>query len=137
MKKTGESGGIPISRVWTAEERTLINNFLVHAKALLATKDFIIQPTPKNKAFQKRYPLRSDDQIAILRSLQVEDCVAVEPNDNPRYSDSTVFKFIKEVEITVLGETELVEIYIKEYIEDRRTHEIICVISFHEEGLHD
>lgn len=34
-------------------------------------------------------------------------------------------------------ETELVEIYVKEYIEDRRTHEIICVISFHEEGLHD
>ena len=51
--------------------------------------------------------------------------------------NSTVFKFIKEVELTVLGETELVETYVKEYIEDRRTHEIICVISFHEEGLHD
>ena len=91
IKKTGEAGGIPISRVWTAEERTLINDFLVNAKALLATKDFIIQPTPKNKAFQKRYPLRSDDQIAILRSLQVEDCVSVEPNDNPRYPEFNCF----------------------------------------------
>ena len=123
--------------MWTDEERILIDKFLVHAKALLATKDFSIEPTPKNKAFQKRYPLRSDDQIAILRSLQVEDCVAIEPNNNLRYSDSTVFKFIKKVELMVLGETELVEIYIKEYVEDRRTHEIICVISFHEEGLYD
>ncbi len=73
----------------------------------------------------------------ILRELTADDCISVEPNDNPRYPDADVYKFLKEVNITSYGEAVVVELYIKAYILDRRTHELVFVISFHEEGVYD
>ena len=126
-----------ISHSWTEDEYTYIERFLSHARALLFTKDFQIEPTEKNKRFSKKYPMKSDEQVRILKSLQVEDCVDFGPNDNPRYPDSTVFKFIKDIEINSFGEIETVCVYIKEYIIDKGCYEIICVISLHEEGMYE
>ena len=130
-------GVINISKIWTAGERASISEFLAHAASLLFTNQFKIEPTIKNKEFDKQFPLRHDDKKKILKSLKVDDCVAIEPNDNPRYPDSTVFKFIKEAPITSFGETKDVVLYIKTYIIDKNTYEMFWVISFHEEGQYD
>jgi len=126
-----------IRKSWSEEDRAVIDAFLRHAKALLVTKEFKVSPTPKNKAFQNKYLLRSEDQVALLRALTVEDCIEFGPNNNPRYPDSTVFKFIKDADLFYFGEPETVSVYIKEYIVDEGRFEVICVISLHEEGLHD
>lgn len=126
-----------IKRVWSEEDRAVIENFLVRAKALLATKEFEIEPTEKNRIFKNKYPLKSDEQANLLKSLQVEDCVDFGPNDNSRFSESTVFTFIKTVELSNFGEPEMVCLYIKEYIMEQGRYEIVCVISLHEEGMHE
>lgn len=122
---------------WTDDQRAVIKEFLDRSKALLATNEFTIQQSEKNKAFQKKYNLTSGQQKEILKSLSVEDCIEYGPNNNPRYPDATVFKFIKEVNLLSFGEPEQLEIYIKEYLLDNGQYEVICVISLHEEGLHD
>ena len=126
-----------ISCSWNNNEAREIEDFLKRAKALLSTKEFSIEPTRKNEIFKKKYPLRSDDQAKLLKSLQVEDCVGFGPNNNDRYSEATVFKFIKTVELPHFGEMEVVCVYIKEYIASTDKREVVCVISLHEEGMYD
>lgn len=126
-----------IERNWTENEIKEIDVFLGRAKALLATNDFIIKKTQKNIVFAKRYPMRHEVQADILKSLTRDDCIDVSPNTDERYADTLVFEFIKDVEILVYGEQEKVKLYIKQYIVDNKTHELITVISFHEEGMYE
>ena len=110
---------------------------LKRANALLVTNDFQIQMRDKNKRFERQYPLKNDQKVKILRSLKSEDCVDIAPNDNPRYPDNTVFKFIKKIEETFYGEKKEVTLYIKQYIVEKKDYELLMVISFHEEGDYD
>lgn len=126
-----------ISYPWTSEDRKIIGEFLQHAKALLATGELKVEPTSKNTKFKQKYPLRHKEIVKLLKSLQVEDCIDYGPNNNPKYPDATVFKFIKTCELSSFGEIQEVCLYIKEYIIEKGSFETVCVISLHEEGMYD
>lgn len=104
---------------------------------MLPTNQIIIEPTPKNKLFDRKYNLTHKEKVKIIKSLEVDDCVDIQPNTNLRYSDAEVFFFYKTIEVEVYGEVETVTLYIKEYIDDRDGMDMVIVISFHEEGLHE
>ena len=72
-----------------------------------------------------------------MQSLTEADCVEIRKNDNPRYPNADVFIFIKWVSLDSYGEPVEVNLYIKDYIIEEDNFEMIIVISFHEEGLHD
>ncbi len=72
----------------------------------------------------------------ILRSLTADDCTAIEPNNNSRYPDAEVYKFIKNCRLSVYGEDTDVKLYIKTYLREGKTRDIVIVISFHEEGMY-
>lgn len=126
-----------IKRMWTDEELQQIDAFLKRVYALLSTNEYHIERTEKNKIFDRKYPLRDKERVAILKSLSIEDCIDISPNINERYPNSLVFEFIKDEELLVYGETEMVKLYIKQYIMEKGNHELVAVISFHEEGLYD
>lgn len=125
-----------IEKNWTMEEEREIDTFLSRAYALLSTGDYQIAPTEKNKQFDRKYPLTDSEKRMILKSLTKADCIAVEPN-NKRYEDGLVFKFVKDVLVDVYGEEEVVTVYFKQYIHEGGKFELVIVISFHEEGMHD
>ena len=110
--------------------------FLANIRPLLATKEFTIKQTEKNRVFDRQYNLRDAEKLEILKSLSASDCIKIEPNDNPRYSDTEVYCFLKNKIITVFGESETLCIYIKMYIQELSNHDIVIVISFHKEGMH-
>lgn len=58
-------------------------------------------------------------------------------NNNPRYETDEVYIFFKETVLPVFGEPENVKLYLKMYIREARTYDIVIVISFHKEGMHD
>lgn len=91
----------------------------------------------KNKEFDLKYNLKHKDKIEIVKSLTVDDCTDIRPNDNPRYPEADVFIFLKEKDILCYGETEAVLLYIKEYIIDQNTMEMVTVISFHESRIYE
>ena len=67
----------------------------------------------------------------MIRSLESKDCFSIEPNDNFRYPEATVYKFRKEFELSSFGIEENVKVYIKMYIMDLDYYEKVMVISFH------
>ena len=75
--------------------------------------------------------------MKIMKQLCPEDCIKVEPNNNPRFEQTDIFVFLKCVEILVYGESETHKLYIKIYLREQKTYDTVIVISFHEEGLHD
>lgn len=119
----------------TEAERLRAAGFLKRISGVLATGEFQIQQNSKNKEFDRKFNLRDGEKKEILRSLTVDDCVAVEPNDNPRYSEAEVFKFIKDWHLVVYGEEEEVTLYIKAYLREGKFSDLVIVISFHEEGM--
>lgn len=56
IKKTGEAGGIPISRVWTAEERTLINDSWCMPKRCLPPRILLYNPRLRTRHFKNVIP---------------------------------------------------------------------------------
>lgn len=113
-----------------------VKEFLTKIKPLLASNECTFQMSEKNKDFDRQFSLRDAEKINIIKSLTSEDCVKVEPNNNPRFADTDVYVFIKCVEIVVFGETEPHKLYIKIYLREKKTYDTVIVISFHEEGLH-
>jgi len=81
------------------------------------------------------FPLRHEEKVRIIKELLPEDCVKVEPNDNPRFEQTDIFVFIKSVEIMVYGEEEPHKLYIKIYLREQKNYDTVIVISFHEEGV--
>lgn len=114
-----------------------VKDFLAKIKPLLAVNECHFQPSEKNRDFDRQCPLRHEEKVKIIKSLTPEDCVKVEPNNNPRFEETDIFVFIKCVEITVFGETEPHKLYIKIYLREHKKYDNVIVISFHEEGLHD
>ena len=118
-------------------ERESVRVFLARVKSLLITGEYIIKPSWKNTEFDDKYALRDAQKRDILKSLTVDDCIKIEDNTNARYDTATLFFFIKDVSIEAYGEVELVSLYLKMYIKETKTHDMVIVISFHEEGMYD
>ena len=104
---------------------------------MLKTKDVTIEPTPKNKQFDREFNMRDAEKIRLLETLTADDCTKIEPNDNPRYPNSEVFFFLKNIKIVVYGEIENPLVYIKMYVAELSTNDCVIVISFHREGMHN
>lgn len=67
--------------------------------------------------------------------MTADDCTGIEPNDNPRYPEAEVYKFIKACHLNVYGEETDVTLYIKAYLREKQYYDLVIVISFHEEGM--
>ncbi len=111
--------------------------FLERAKGILATGDFKVEKNYKNNAFDDEFPLKHEDKLQILRSLTVEDCFKIAPNDNLRYEEAEVYFFTKNAKLFSFGEEEIVALYLKMYITETKFGEMIVVISFHREGMYE
>lgn len=128
---------IIISFSLTEENRLKIEDFLKQCYALLRTNDYKIEVRDKNEDFDDQYPMTDQEKRSVLLSLTVDDCVAIEPNTNPRFSDAEIFFFKKDKMLIVYGEEELVKLYIKMYTQTFPAYDRICVISFHKDGVYD
>lgn len=128
---------ICINNKLTSSQQEKANAFLDKVKALLPTNEFTVEQTFKNKEFAREYSFRNRDYKKVLLSLTKEDCISIESNDNPRYEDAEVYKFIKNTELNVFGEIEKLDIYIKMYIREYDSYNIVIIISFHKEGVFD
>lgn len=126
-----------ISKFLSPEEYKKAEAFLAKIRPLLKTKDVTIKPTPKNKEFDREYNLTSDEKVKLLESLTAEDCTKIAPNDNPRYPDSEVYFFLKNIQVVVYGEPQNPCVYIKMYLAELPNYDNVIVISFHKEGMHD
>lgn len=124
--------GIPLSETDFAKAK----EFLARIRPLLASNECTFPISEKNKNFDRQYPMKDNEKVGIIRLLTPEDCVKIEPNNNPRFVDADVYVFIKNAEIMVYGELELHKLYIKIYLREKKTYDTVIVISFHEEGLH-
>ncbi len=122
---------------WTEEKLLYIQAFLNRVQALFPTNQCTFKSSEKNKQFDHKYNLRHADKVEILKSITPDDCVKIQPNDNPRYPKAEVFVFCKDVDLNTYGEDELVTLYIKEYLIEQNNMEMVVVISFHEEGLYE
>lgn len=111
--------------------------FLAKIRPLIKTGDVIIEPTEKNRFFDRRYNMRHAEKLKVLETLTAEDCTKIEVNNNPRYPEAEVYFFLKNVEVVVYGEPMSPCVYIKMYTQEFSTYDIVVTISFHEEGMHD
>lgn len=111
--------------------------FLNRIRPLLKTGECTFAVREKNRQFDRLFPLKHQEKIAILLSLSKDDCVKIEPNDNSRYKACDVFVFLKDLELLSYGEKQKVRMYIKMYLNEQRNFDIVVVISFHSEGIHE
>ena len=128
---------IPISAKLTEADCQKAAEFLKRMRPLLITGEYTIRPSWKNTEFDDEYPLREDQKRSILKSLTVDDCIKVEANSNSRYEESELFFFLKDATFNVYGEETTVKLYLKMYIRETKTHNMVIVISFHKNGLFD
>lgn len=126
-----------ISNYLSPEEYQKAETFLARIRPLLKTNDVTISQNYKNKEFDREYNLTNEEKIELLESLTAEDCTKIAPNDNPRYPDSEVFFFLKNIQVVVYGEPDDPCVYIKMYVAELPTYDKVIVISFHKEGMHD
>lgn len=119
------------------EERKKAQLFLDRIRPLLRTNDVTISQNHKNDMFDKEYNLTHAEKIKLLESLTVEECTKIEPNDNPRYPNSEIYFFLKNVQVIVYGEPATPCVYIKMYLAELPNYDSVIVISFHKEGMHD
>lgn len=134
---TKDAEVIHISELLTESERKKAEEFLKRMKGLLATGEYTIRPSWKNTEFDDEYPLREEQKRSVLRSLTINDCIKVEANTNQRYEAAELFFFLKDAAFMIYGEETKVKIYLKMYIRETKTHDMVIVISFHKDGLYD
>lgn len=126
-----------INSLLTEAEFERARLFLEKAKPIIRTGDYTIQRNYKNDTFDDEYPLKDDERKRILLSLNAEDCIKIDKNTNQRYEDSEIFAFLKKADIIAYGEEKTVKLYIKMYIRENKTFDIVIVISFHKEGVYE
>lgn len=115
------------------ESRIEAQKFLERVRSLLATNEFQVSRRGKNQEFLEKYKIKDQKIKEMLYALNSTDCIAIEPNNNPRYCDAMVYKFIKVYELDYFGDTCNVTVYIKQYIVEEKTYDLVMVISFHED----
>ena len=118
-------------------DRERVQNFLKMAQSLYPTNQYTIIQNSKNKGFDNKYNLLSNQKLEILKSLNENDFVGIKKNDNKKYPDADMFIFIKDVTLDCYGIEEFVKLYIKAYIIDQGHMDMVIVLSFHEEGVYD
>ena len=128
---------IHISYSLSSDDYKKAEEFIKKIRPLLSVGEFQIELTEKNKLFDRKFSLNHQQKCEILKSLTADDCYQIEPNNNSRYKTDEVYKFFKEVELLVFGELEATKLYLKMYIRELKTYDMVIVISFHEEGMHD
>ena len=128
---------ISIIRKLAEDELNKAEAFLKRIKPLLATNECQFQISEKNKEFDSLYGLRDAQKIGIIKSLSVEDCIEIAPNNNSKYSEAEVYVFIKCVDLEYYGEAEPKSLYIKMYVAEGKNFDVVIVISLHEEGKYD
>ena len=128
---------IHISYSLSSADYKKAENFIKRIRPLLSTGDIQIESTEKNKFFDRKFSLTDQKKRELLKSLTADNCYQIEPNNNPRYKTDEVYKFFKEVDLPVFGELEATTLYLKMYIRESKTYDIVIVIPFHEEGMHD
>ena len=112
--------------------------FLDRAKALFPTSQYTFKPSDKNRELDIEFNLRDQEKVEILKSLTAEDCIEIRQNDNVRYPDADIFIFMKQVSLESCGEGITVTLYSKDYVITVPPNmEMVIVISFHREGMHD
>ena len=112
----------------SSEDYEKAKAFVNDIKPLLRTGDIQIERTEKNKIFDRKFSLTDQKKCDILKSLTADDCYQIEPNNNPRYKTDEVYKFLKEVELIVFGELESTKLYLKMYIRELTTYDMVIVI---------
>lgn len=128
---------ILINRLLSADDYEKARLFLKRVQPLLSTNECIFKQSAKNIEFDRRYNQSHAQKIGILKSLSAEDCIKIEPNNNPRYTESEVYVFIKDLTLDVYGQNENVKVYVKMYLNEQKHYDIVIVISLHPEGMHD
>ncbi len=111
--------------------------FLARIRPLIMTSQYTFKQSEKNRLFDRQYSLSDKQKADIIKALDAEDCVKIEPNNNQRYSESEVYVFIKTLPIVSYGEQETVSLYIKMYLNEQKSYDIVIVISFHIEGMYE
>lgn len=116
----------------------LADEFLKSVRVFLTTdkRKLYVEPRDKNTDFSRDYEIFQQDQVRMILRLSGQDCVAIEPNNNPRYPRSLVYVFKREYEgLCYKGEEaeKPVGLYIKLYINDdhSRHYGRVIAISFH------
>ena len=132
-----ETEVIHIGDLLLPEDIEKARSFLTRIKPVLLTKECVFKQSEKNILFDRYHPLIHEEKIDIIKALVAEDCVKIEPNNNPRYAESEVYVFIKTLTLNTFGEEELITLYIKMYLSEKRNYDIVIVISFHLAGMHD
>lgn len=126
-----------IEKVLTPDEKQKVSEFLDKMKSLLITNDYTFKVSDKNTETDRLYALRDKDKVKILKALKTEDCIDITLNKNPRFDDSEMYIFLKKVNVSILGETEKIELYIKLYIKWYPSFDKIIVVSFHKSQMYE
>jgi len=123
------------AEVGTIDEKSCVEaqKFLERVRSLLATNQFQVSQRDNNQKFLKKYRIKDQKIKEMLLALNGTDCTAIEPNNNSRYREALVYKFMKVYELDYFGDTCDVTVYIKQYIIEEKTYDLVMVISFHED----
>jgi len=107
--------------------------FLECVRSRLVTNEYQIVKRGKNDEFLEKYKIKDNKVKEMLLALSGTDCISIEPNDNPNYPEATVYKFVKKYELDFFGVDSLIDVYIKLYILEKQTCDLVMVISIHED----
>lgn len=124
------------TKALSREEIEKARLFLKKIKPILATNECIFRQSEKNREFDRCCPIMHEEKVNIIKSLEEHDCIKIEPNNNPRYTDSEVYVFSKDCKLFIYGEEEILTLYIKMYVQESSNYDVVIGISFHQEGMH-
>jgi len=108
--------------------------FLERVRSRLVTNEYQVSKHYKNKDFLEKYKIKDYKLKEMLLALSGTDCISIEPNNNPRYPEATVYKFVKKYELDFFGAVCLIDVYIKLYIIEMQIYDLVMVISIHEDN---
>ena len=107
--------------------------FLECVRSRLVTNEYQVSQYYKNKEFLEKYKIKDCKVKEMLLALTGTDCISIEPNDNPSYPEATVYKFVRTYELDFFGVDSLIDVYIKMYLLEKQTCDLVMVISIHED----
>lgn len=89
------------TKALSREEIEKARLFLKKIKPILATNECIFRQSEKNREFDRCCPIMHEEKVNIIKSLEEHDCIKIEPNNNPRYTDSEVYVFSKDCKLFI------------------------------------
>lgn len=110
-----------------------VQKFLERVRSRIVTNEYQVSSHYKNKDFLEKYKIKDCKVKEILLALSGTDCISIEQNDNPSYPEATVYKFVRTYELDFFGVDSLIDVYIKMYLLEKQTCDLVMVISIHED----